>query len=250
VDAKVEKFEAVRAYLLEYVAGLLWLLSLVLLAGADRSETVVRVVQHTFGAQQTTFAGQVLIVSAAVVFGVVVPYCAAAVFRPVALLIADRLLRADRAWERWRKRNRASLFGPRVVAILRETLDLPELSQVGRSPKLTFLQVFEPSLLRFIERDRDELWFRVAAALPTALLAGVVLTRISTERYAVLIGIALAAAMFLIAVRQANRDLAAWDEAIDTAIILVQQRRGLVLAATEKGLSAAVTADISELPPA
>jgi hypothetical protein len=220
-NVATEQFEGFRAYVFEYVTGLLWLVTLAVLAGADRSVVVARWTERLYGTQQLSFSGQVVLVAAAVLFGVVVPYCAAAVFKPVSILIVDFLLQLDNRWRRRRKQPFGQPFGSRAFHIVREMLATPDADQIGRAPKIVFLDLHKPALLRRLERDRDELWFRVTSVLPSALLLGIGVSRFVPPLFSLGIGISVSLAVFLIAARQANQDLAAWDESINSAVILV-----------------------------
>lgn len=225
MDVKPESVSAIRAYVYDYIVGMLWILGLVA-AAATRDNVAQLATAGSSIAKRLSGVAVPEIVSGFLVAigGVVLPFCVCTVLKPVSLRVMTTFSRLQRRFEKWLRSEKAANAGAGAAldAIasrhVRQRLSLPAV-EVPREVKLTYLKSQHPMLAPAIEQARDDLFFRAAAALPSALLFGGIGFHIAAF-VPVLTGITTGLLTLVLAAWFANKELRGWLLTLDAAIAL------------------------------
>jgi hypothetical protein len=218
---KTEAFASLRSYLFDYVVGILWLVSAAVITGSlDWLELGLDALNRVKDLPEFVVGFGVVIA------GVIVPYCAAILLRPLTLKFMSLLLRAQRSFRKWRrkkellkKQHGVSLESSHSLANKRMRKQIGLFDTNSRLVRLTYLYALNPSLAAQMERLQDDLWFQAAAALPSTALIGSVTYR-SVTWHPVYWSIFVGLIIFSFAVWRINTQFLDWWHSLDAAVLV------------------------------
>lgn len=216
-----EKLDSWRAYLLEYVAGVLWLagFALVSVSRADIGRfakelndiaAVAPNVRIPDGAAAFAF----------LVAGLVFPYALAVAIRPItsrAMSIANRLF-----WRpRWNddRRNLNEIAGAVAQRAIQASARVPY------DVRTIYLTLHNNELSKRIQGRIDDARFRWSAAIPIAILLGGAIYRM-TPTLSVLFGVAVGVLALIVGVGHAHEEMQRAFHQIDAAVLMIARREG------------------------
>jgi hypothetical protein len=211
VDSKAWAF--LRAYILDYVVGILWILpAIVAFTTTDRVAAVAGAIKTTKIALGTVTMTDFVIGFLTVVAGVVVPYCAAMLITPSSYLITGFLFGLQELV--WRKHRQADAqLQAAVVALWKSPVKEVPISD---RTKIMLLRNRNAEAADDLSANLDALTFKGQVLLPTALLLACVLWRLGfTAGHAAIIGVVV----FLIGDIAANGNAATWRRRLHIALL-------------------------------
>jgi ABC-type multidrug transport system fused ATPase/permease subunit len=224
MEAKAETLSSIRSYLLDYVVGILWLLSAALIAGsADWLTAMVDILQMVRDLPEFVLG------FAVVIAGVVVPYCVSILVRPITIQIMNRFLHIHRSFRKWRRTRRAAKEKPHATGETAGSLANKRLTKLfghfdlnSRQVRLTYLYARNRSLAAQLEKTQDDIWFQAAAALPSAILVASITYRVAAWHPAY-ISAGLGLITFSFASWSINRQFMEWWSCLDAAVLVVPE---------------------------
>jgi hypothetical protein len=93
IDLDTRKLSSATSVILEYVCGLIWLADIALLTSrAQRADELARFLQRGVTNIATIRAPDLVVTYTAAVIGLILPYAAAMIFRPLSVLMSNRVL--------------------------------------------------------------------------------------------------------------------------------------------------------------
>jgi hypothetical protein len=221
-----DRFDDLRAYVFDLVIGVLWL------SGIFFAIPPSIVVEHYISILATSrnaphvpdlVVGFILVIS-----GVVLPYCVAAAAKPFSTLFLDlgynfhrRLNAKLRRWkqrpagETDRQDGRTASLKKLAEDRIRSAIGFRGV--INREVLVTYVASENPALARRLGKDRDEIWFRAEALLPTAFIFGMLSFRlIGLWPPSVLVGLSI----LVVGDRHTNRRLNVWNDVVWSAVLL------------------------------
>lgn len=217
------KINAARAYIFEYVVGVLWLIDVGVLT-LDRSTAIevarlIRDLGVALGgsAPPTFVTGFMLAVT-----GVVLPYCASLAFTPVTYVVMNAVYAIQHKWWPATKKSHDDLS---VCAVARVRQFVGVDAPVSLTFRLLMLIKYrQPRVVEHLIRTRDEVLFRAQAILPISLLFGAILWRnIEHNIVALPVAISVFIIVFIAGAYDVNVALNHWMIDVNNAVLVSVQ---------------------------
>lgn len=207
----------IQTYILEYVTGILWILGLVVaLPGTRDVAGIVSATASALKPLKDLNTPDAVIGGLAAVAGAVIPYAIAMAFRPLSLWPMNGLLKAFRWFQKEiMKRERRDLH-QLTVKQLKTALAIT--SEVDYPEQLAFITSRNEAVAAALEWARNDVVFRAASALPSALLFGAIAFRFTSASLTFAVMIAVAA--FVLGATFAIQLLGRWRDRTESLILL------------------------------
>jgi hypothetical protein len=224
MEAKSEMLQGLRSYLFDYILGILWLLCVAMLVGSADWIGVIESRISEIEKLPDFVVGFVVVIA-----GVVIPYCASILVRPITLKIMNLFLHRQRGFHRWRWQKSPAAKLPQIkpveqaaVEYLRGELNWP--GNLTWTMRLTALYALHPRLAAQIEKGRDDLEFRAAAVLPTTILFALLAYRV-TPVWPLIVSLIVGLTTFSVATWTINKSMDNWWACLNIAVLSAAKTR-------------------------
>lgn len=241
MDIKLDSLRPVKSYIFDFTTGLIWTATILAAWRYAKLETRLAPVDFDWRLADSSASIQVLLVLA----GVVTPFALSVALKPLSLATMNLFLSLEILVRKHLTQvNRLRLHNqtagerlPDADLLILEQLAHDHIRQfapgltkavkdaaksgagpvrIGQDVGLTFLRVHALSVAEWIERDRDDTWFRSGLVLPTAILVGFVLLLTTPEPT---LSIGAAFCVYLVMASRAMRGWRSWHEKLNGAIL-------------------------------
>jgi len=216
MEREPARISSLQAYAFEYATGVLWAMVLVILFAGNRNvSTLLRDASAALAPVAALKFSDTLTAFLIVVAGVVLPYALAMAFRPISLRLMNGLLYLGRriipSQRRHIKRDLHVLSIQHLQTALRITsdIDYPEL--------LAFIAAHDYAAAENIESLFNEVVFRAATVVPSALLFTLVAYRVLP----IYLSLAIGVTALLSGAAYAIQELSRWRDRAEALAILL-----------------------------
>ena len=168
---KVENISHIRAYVFDYIVGVVWLLAFALWLASPEMIVALFTSNPPPAEPKTSnipeFAQGFLLT----IGGVVVPYAVSTILKPLSLRLMSLSLYIQRSIGSRQKSEPQRL---RLIATqaVRKTIGLPKEIDVTRLMQHAFLQGRHSAMSAAASRWEEDLYFRVTLIIPSAMIVG------------------------------------------------------------------------------
>jgi len=218
-----EKLSPLRNIAIECVCGLLWITDIALLASLTRRvDELVSYVRRGAEAVATMKLPDEVVMFAAAVVGIVLPYTVAVVFKPLSVLVSNWLLPP------LRKR----LAHDQVTAAHREAVQKAVTDETGiEIPDwwAFFLELYlaqkQSPNLTYIREYFDRAQALMQSALPVGLLVALTISLLGRTALFMVMGAVSGSGAFLLLIKAAIDTHMRWDNAVVFSFLLLRGER-------------------------
>jgi hypothetical protein len=228
---KVEDISSIRAYVFDYVCGIIWLLGF-----AAIWLTPARVVSLNATALTLATAYKGVYVPELVqgfllaIAGVAVPYAVSTILRPLSLRVMTISLETQRRFHSWKRRKaptNTSTPSPRSIGsialdAIRTTLGLHDGIRITREMQHVFLQGRHTSISAAASRWQEDLFFRASVVVPSSMLIAAIVFHYSPflQSFA---AAATFAAVFVLGSWFVNREFDSYMDCLHMSTVLASK---------------------------
>jgi hypothetical protein len=222
MDLQTNGISALRSYVLDYAAGTIWTVAILLVSGLPLDFFGSSPFKELLASSGT---GATLLIALA---AVIVPYCANIIMQPISLGIMNRVVALERFVSRLSARLRAKTAQDEVKSnplsrlvrgVIRKHIPASDVS-ASRSVRLMLLRLQNQAMASWLDNEKDQIWFRATAAPPASLLAGAIVWRVvHPSAGASLVAVAVGLVVFVVAAVAINGELKTLDKRIDISIV-------------------------------
>jgi hypothetical protein len=223
MEPSADKVSALREYVFDYIAGVLWLASFVVFVVTPTTVRITAAALNDIALKMPAvkvpeFAVGFLLATA----GVALPYSISVAIKPLALSVMGWLQSGHRRLKHWRSRGKTDgkpTLDDLATERIRRTLDWRS-GTMSREVRVAFVEARNPLAMATVKAVRDEVFFRATCVIPTSLLVSAVTYRINSL-------LVVPVAAFVVALVMgswlANTTFDSWMLTVNTSVLLSPQ---------------------------
>lgn len=212
IEFDSRKLSPATTILFEYVCGLIWLVDIGLLASLTRrADELVAFLVRGAEALSELAMPEVVVTYAAAIVGVVLPYATAMVFKPLSVLISNRVLPFIR--EHYAADQVTEAHRQLVKEQVRKDLGM-ELPDWWAYFLELYIEQKESRTLDSVRASYNRGQGLMQSALPVAIFIGVVIALIGGGVWSIVLGISVAMIAFFVLLKSAIDAHLRWDNGV------------------------------------
>jgi len=231
MNLSLETVRAIRAYVFDYVVGVLWLLSFCAFVGSSVVAHVVSVKLAPVVVLSRDLSLPDIAVGLIVfIAGVILPYSLGVALTPVTTLLLNTIVYLQNRISFFQFASRLQLNPEQRLQLYRLVANRVQRQTSWNGPmtrnmRSVLLQAWSPEVCARLDRLNEDLRFRAAAIFPSSLLIAALVYR-TLPAARMFSGVSAGCVVFALGVLAANRHLANHDEALNMGLLLGYEKVG------------------------